>query len=173
MAKQNKVAVNLNQDFTTEEMTTARNNIGAASTEAITNINDTITNINGSIGNLTNRINGLEQKEAWKEVDIDMTKTNYEDKNEVAYFGVDGYIGYYVDNGGSFRLTWYNDSAATFKMWSNEGYTDINGAGPVALGAQFYNGNGQHNTLRWKLNSFRCVDFHFNPDTKKLYWKEL
>ena len=30
MAKQNKVAVNLNQDFTTEEMTTARNNIGAS-----------------------------------------------------------------------------------------------------------------------------------------------
>ena len=28
--KQNKVAVNLNQDFTTEEMTTARNNIGAS-----------------------------------------------------------------------------------------------------------------------------------------------
>ena len=30
MSKQNKVAVNLNQDFTEQEMTTARNNIGAS-----------------------------------------------------------------------------------------------------------------------------------------------
>ena len=172
--KQNKVAVNLNQDFTEEEQTTARNNIGAASSDSITTIDGTITNINGTLANLTNRVNGLEQKESWKEVDIDMTKTNNEDKNEVAYFGNDGYIGYYVDGGGGLRLTWYNDSAAsTFKMWSNEGYNDINGAGPVALSVQFYNGNGQHNTLRWKLNSFRCIDFHFNTDTKKLYWKEL
>lgn len=64
--KQNKVAVNLNQDFTEEEQTTARNNIRAASSESITNINGTITNINGALSNLTNRVNGLEQKEAWK-----------------------------------------------------------------------------------------------------------
>lgn len=172
MSKMNKVAVNLNQDFTTEEQTTARNNIRAASSDSITTINGTITNINGTLSNLTNRVNGLEQKESWKEVDIDMTKTNSEDKNEVAYFGNDGYIGYYVVGAG-LRLTWYNDSSANFKMWANDGYTDINGAGPVALSIQFYNGNGQHNTLRWKLNSFRCIDFHFNPDTKKLYWKEL
>lgn len=170
--KMNKVAVNLNQDFTEEEQTTARNNIRAASSDSITTINGNITNINGALANLTNRVNGLEQKEAWKEVDIDMTKTNNEDKNEVAYFGTDGYIGYYVAGGG-LRLTWYNDSAATFKMWDNNGYTEINSAGPVALSVQFYNGNGQHNTLRWKLNSFRCIDFRFNPDTKKLYWKEL
>ena len=108
----------------------------------------------------------------WKEVDIDMTKTNSSEKNEVAYFGDDGYIGYYVTSN-SLILTWYNDSVANFKMWANDGYTDINGAGPVALSAQFYNGNGQHNTLRWKLNSFKCIDIHFNPDTNKLYWKEL
>lgn len=173
MAKQNKVAVNLNQDFTKEEMTTARNNIGAASTDEITNINDTIRNINGALGNLSNKVGGLEQKEAWKDVDIDTSKNNSSEKNEVAYFGDDGYIGYYFDNGGNFRLTWYNDTSATFKMWSDNGYTEINGAGPVDLSAQFYNGNGQHNTLRWYLNSFRCIDFHFNTDTKKLYWKEL
>lgn len=166
MSKMNKVAVNLNQDFTTEEMVTARNNIGAAST-------DNIRTINGTLQNLDNRVKGLEQKSTWKEVDIDKTKTNLSDKNEIADLGNDGYIGYYFDNGGSFRLTWYNDTAANFKMWSNDGYTDINGAGPVAISAQFYNGNGQHNTLRWKLNSFRCIDFHFNPDTNKLYWKEL
>lgn len=166
MSRQNKVAVNLNQDFTPEEKSTGRNNIGAASA-------DTVSNLNGTVHNLTDCVNGLEQKEAWKEVDIDRSKNNSSEKNEVAYFGTDGYIGYYFDNGGNFRLTWYNDSAATFKMWANDGYTDINGAGPVAISAQFYNGNGQHNTLRWKLNSFRCVDIHFNPDTKKLYWKEL
>lgn len=165
MAKQNKVCANLNQDFTEEEMTIARNNIRAAS-------RDNITTINGTLANLDNRLKGLEQKSTWKEVDIDITKNNSSEKNEVAYFGDDGYIGYYVTSN-SLRLTWYNDSSANFKMWSNEGYTDINGAGPVALSVQFYNGNGQHNTLRWKLNSFRCVDFHFSPDTKKLYWKEL
>ena len=164
MSKMNKVAVNLNQDFTPEEMVTARNNIRAAST-------DSVKNLEGAVGNLDNRVKGLEQESTWKEVDIDITKNNSSEKNEVAYFGNDGYIGYYVTSN-SLRLTWYNDSAATFKMWANDGYTDINGAGPVALSAQFYNGNGQHNTLRWKLNSFRCIDFHFNPDTKKLYWKD-
>lgn len=165
MSKMNKVAVNLNQDFSEQEMTTARNNIGAAST-------DNIRTINGTLANLDNRVKGLEQKSTWKEVGIDLSKTNPSEKNVVANFGDDGCIGYYV-TGSGLRLTWYNDSSANFKLWANDGYTDINGAGPVALGAQFYNVNGQHNTLRWKLNSFRCVDFHFNPDTKKLYWKEL
>lgn len=164
MSKQNKVAVNLAQDFTEQEMTTARNNIRAAFIE---NVNS----LEGAVGNLDNRVKGLEQKSTWKEIDIDMTKTNSEEKNEVACLGNDGYIGYYVTSN-SLRLTWYNDSAANFKMWANDGYTDINGAGPVSLSAQLYNGNGQHNTLRWKLNSFRCIDIHFNPDTNKLYWKD-
>ena len=55
MAKQNKVAVNLNQGFTEDEMTTARNNIRAAST-------DNIRTINGTLANLDNRVNGLEQQ---------------------------------------------------------------------------------------------------------------
>ena len=55
MAKQNKVAVNLNQDFTEDEMTTARNNIRAAST-------DNIRTINGTIANLDNRVDSLEQQ---------------------------------------------------------------------------------------------------------------
>lgn len=55
MLKQNKVAVNLVQDFTTEEMTTARNNIRAAST-------DNIRTINGALQNLDNRVDGLEQQ---------------------------------------------------------------------------------------------------------------
>ena len=54
MSKMNKVAVNLNQDFTEEEQTTARNNIGAAST-------DNIRTINGTLANLDNRVDGLEQ----------------------------------------------------------------------------------------------------------------
>lgn len=55
MSKMNKVAVNLNQDFTEQEMTTARNNIRAASSESITTIN-------GALQNLDNRVDGLEQQ---------------------------------------------------------------------------------------------------------------
>ena len=55
MSKQNKVAVNLNQDFTEDEMTTARNNIRAAST-------DNIRTINGTIANIDNRVDSLEQQ---------------------------------------------------------------------------------------------------------------
>ena len=55
MSKMNKVAVNLNQDFTEEEQTTARNNIRAASI-------DSITTINGALQNLDNRVDGLEQQ---------------------------------------------------------------------------------------------------------------
>ena len=53
--KLNKVCTNLNQDFTEDEMTTARNNIRAAST-------DNIRTINGAIQNLDNRVDGLEQQ---------------------------------------------------------------------------------------------------------------
>ena len=55
MSKMNKVAVNLNQDFTEEEQTTARNNIRAAST-------DNIRTINGTLANLDNRVDGIEQQ---------------------------------------------------------------------------------------------------------------
>lgn len=55
MSKMNKVAVNLNQDFTEEEQTTARNNIRAASS-------DSIRTINGTLANLDNRVDSLEQQ---------------------------------------------------------------------------------------------------------------
>ena len=55
MSKQMKVCTNLNQDFTTEEMTTARNNIRAASSEQVNNLN-------GAVANLDNRIDGIEQQ---------------------------------------------------------------------------------------------------------------
>ena len=55
MSKQMKVCANLNQDFTPEEMATARNNIGAASTE-VTN------NLNGGLANLTYRVDSIEQQ---------------------------------------------------------------------------------------------------------------
>ena len=61
--KQNKVAVNLNQDFTEDEMTTARNNIRAAST-------DNIRTINGTIANLYYRVDSLEQQIQQDEFDI-------------------------------------------------------------------------------------------------------
>ena len=55
MSKMNKVAVNLNQDFTTEEMTTARNNIRAASSEQVNNLN-------GAVANIDNRVDYIEQQ---------------------------------------------------------------------------------------------------------------
>ena len=61
--KQNKVAVNLNQDFTEDEMTTARNNIRAAST-------DNIRTINATLANLDNRVDSLEQQLAQDKFDI-------------------------------------------------------------------------------------------------------
>ena len=63
MSKMNKVAVNLNQDFTEEEMTTARNNIRAAST-------DNIRTINGTLANLDNRVDSLEQQIQQDKFDI-------------------------------------------------------------------------------------------------------
>ena len=63
MSRQNKVAVNLNQDFTEEEQTTARNNIRAAST-------DNIRTINGTLANLDNRVDSLEQQIQQDEFDI-------------------------------------------------------------------------------------------------------
>lgn len=50
-----KVAVNLNQDFTPEEMTTARNNIGAASSEQVTKLN-------GNLSVISQKVSGLEQQ---------------------------------------------------------------------------------------------------------------
>src|SRR5574344_2394456 len=61
--KQNKVAVNLNQDFTEQKITTARNNIRAAST-------DNIRTINGTLQNLDNRVNGLEQQLAQEDYEL-------------------------------------------------------------------------------------------------------
>ena len=58
-----KVAVNLNQDFTSEEKSTGRNNIGAASSEQVTKLN-------GAVSNLNNRVNGLEQQIQQDEFDI-------------------------------------------------------------------------------------------------------
>ena len=61
--KLNKVCTNLNQDFTEEEKSTGRNNIGAASSEQVTKLN-------GAVSNLNNRVNGLEQQLAQDEFDV-------------------------------------------------------------------------------------------------------
>lgn len=63
MSKMNKVAVNLNQDFTPEEKSIGRNNIGAASSEQVTKLN-------GAVSNLNNRVNSLEQQIQQDEFDI-------------------------------------------------------------------------------------------------------
>ena len=53
--KLNKVCTNLNQDFTEEEQTTARNNIRAASSEQVNNLN-------GAVANIDNRVDYIEQQ---------------------------------------------------------------------------------------------------------------
>src|SRR5574344_650491 len=58
-----KVAVNLNQDFTPEEMTTARNNIGAASSEQVTKLN-------GNLSVISQKVSGLEQQIQQDKFDI-------------------------------------------------------------------------------------------------------
>src|SRR5574344_2399417 len=58
-----EVAVNLNQDFTPEEMTTARNNIGAASSEQVTKLN-------GNLSVISQKVSGLEQQIQQDKFDI-------------------------------------------------------------------------------------------------------
>lgn len=146
MAKQCKVAVNLAQDFTNEEKAQARANIGIDIT--------------------------------WKEFTPDTTVSAASVTSIVHSFGNDGCIGYYFDSGASLRLTWWHnelEAYPSFYMWYDTGSTSISSAQfqtPVSIGAQFYNGNGQKNTLRWKYDTFRCVDFYYEPNTNKLYWRE-
>ena len=70
-----KVAVNLNQDFTPEEKSTGRNNIGAASSEQVTKLN-------GAVSNLNNRVNGLEQQLAQDKFDICQYLLNSNERNK-------------------------------------------------------------------------------------------
>ena len=127
MAKQNKVAVNLNQDFTEDEMTTARNNIRAAST-------DNIRTINGAIANLDNRVNGLEQQIQQDKFDvcqqllkIDEGNTTVLDKNYIGndYKEYAGNIGFTTTSSG-------NMSICAFDANSNLIYPKqcVNFAGP-------------------------------------------
>lgn len=151
MSKQMKVCANLQQNFTDTEKQTARNNIGAA---AFTDVS------------------------IWHEMNVDTSKRDSTQMNLIADFGDNGCIGYYFDSQTLLRLTWWHngfEDYPVFKLWNNNNYDAINGPNwqePVALGVQFYNGNGHHNTLRWKLSSFKCVDIHFNPFTERLYWKD-
>ena len=110
MAKQNKVAVNLNQDFTEDEMTTARNNIRAAST-------DNIRTINGTLANLDNRVNGLEQQMQQDKFDIcqqllkiDEGNTTVLDKKHIGnnYKEYAGNIGFTTTTSGNMSICAFN-----------------------------------------------------------------
>ena len=110
MAKQNKVAVNLNQDFTPEEMTTARNNIRAAST-------DNIRTINGTLANLDNRVDSLEQQLAQDELELVQQRLkSYEgnttvlDKNYIGnnYKEYVGNIGFTTTSSGNMSICVFN-----------------------------------------------------------------
>lgn len=108
--KQNKVAVNLNQDFTEEEQTTARNNIRAASS-------DSITTINGALANLDNRVDGLEQQLAQdkfvlvqQRLKSDEGNTTVLDKNYIGndYKEYAGNIGFTTTSSGNMSICAFN-----------------------------------------------------------------
>ena len=108
--KQNKVAVNLNQDFTEDEMTTARNNIRAAST-------DNIRTINGTLANLDNRVDSLEQQLQQDKFDIcqQLLKSNEGnttvlDKNYISndYKEYAGNIGFTTTSSGNMSICAFN-----------------------------------------------------------------
>ena len=97
MSKQMKVCTNLNQDFTEEEQTTARNNIRAAST-------DNIRTINGTLANLDNRVDSLEQQIQQDEFDIYQRLLKYDEGNTTVLDK--NYIGnYYKEYAGNIGFT--------------------------------------------------------------------
>ncbi len=100
MSKQMKVCANINQDFTPEEMTTARNNIRAASTEDTNNIKD-------SLQNLNNRVSGIEKQLEFVQqlLPYDATNTSLLDKEIVSdYKEYVGHIGYTTESGGNMSI---------------------------------------------------------------------
>lgn len=118
MSKMNKVAVNLNQDFTEEEQTTARNNIRAASL-------DNIRTINGTLQNLDNRVDGLEQQLAQDKFVLVQQRLKSDEGNtsilkdstntleSLIYTGNDykeyaGNIGFTTESGGNMSICAFN-----------------------------------------------------------------
>ena len=108
--KLNKVCTNLNQDFTEEEQTTARNNIRAASSEQVTKLN-------GAVSNLNNRVNSLEQQLAQDEFDIyqqllqsNEGNTTLLDKNYIGndYKEYAGNIGFTTTSSGNMSICAFN-----------------------------------------------------------------
>lgn len=106
MAKQMKVCTNLNQDFTEEEQTIARNNIRAASI-------DNIRTINGTLANIDNRVDSLEQQLGQDAFDIcqyllksDERNTTVLDKNYIGndYKEYAGNIGFTTTTSGKMSI---------------------------------------------------------------------
>ena len=105
-----KLCTNLNQDFTEDEMTTARNNIRAAST-------DNIRTINGTLANLDNRVDSLEQQLQQDKFDIcqqllksDEGNTTVLDKNYISndYKEYAGNIGFTTTSSGNMSICAFN-----------------------------------------------------------------
>lgn len=111
--KMNKVCTNLNQDFTEEEMTTARNNIRAASTE---NLNT----LNGAVGNLTYRVDSIEQQLAQEDYELVQQLLPY-DANNTSLLDKEIVTGYkeYVGNIGFTTTSSGNMSICAFDINGN------------------------------------------------------
>lgn len=103
--KSNKVCTNLNQDFTEEEMTTARNNIRAASSEQVNNLN-------GAVANIDNRVDYIEQQLAQEDYELIQQLLPYDANNTsllddeivTGYKEYVGNIGFTTETGGNMSI---------------------------------------------------------------------
>lgn len=116
MSKQTHVAVNLAQDFTSDEQAQARANISAASVSQLTTLSSTVSNLSYQVSANTGAISTLK----WTNADIDSTVT----VEATPLFTVgDLTIGYYFDNATTFRLSMKSNSGTRYiYLADNMGY---------------------------------------------------
>lgn len=110
------VSVNLTQDFTDEQKGIARNNIGAADASALNRVSNVVQDLTYQVRANTGKLESMK----WNKVDIDRT-VNIEAKELFTVGNLT--IGYYIDNGGAFRLSMKSTSGTRYIYLSdNMGY---------------------------------------------------
>ena len=109
------VSVNLTQDFTNEQKSTARNNISAADKSAFNRLSNTVQDISYKVTVNTNVIKSMK----WTKVDVNLNTSV-----ETPLLTVGNLIiGYYLDNAVKFRLSMKSTSGTRYIYLSdNMGY---------------------------------------------------
>ena len=109
------VSVNLTQDFTNEQKSTARNNISAADKSAFNRLSNTVQDISYKVTVNTNVIKSMK----WTKVDVDLNTSV-----ETPLLTVGNLIiSYYLDNAVNFRLSMKSTSGTRYIYLSdNMGY---------------------------------------------------